>query len=85
MELSDNKFYFVSNCHKKTFTYFRNPPKNVHWVFIVVTCRPVGRGGVATDTPFMGTVPFHRKIKSPFSYDNKIDVVTFEIKSIIKF
>ena len=31
--------------------------------------------GVA-DTTFMERVPFHRKIKTPFSY--KINVVTFE-------
>ena len=30
----------------------------------------------ATDTPFMERVPFHRKIKTHFSY--KINVATFE-------
>ena len=35
---------------------------------------------VGSDTSFMETVSFHRKIKSPFSYNNKINVVTFENK-----
>ena len=39
-----------------------------------------GEGG-ATDTPFMDTVSFHGKIKSPFPYNFKMNVVTFEKKS----
>ena len=40
---------------------------------------------IATNTPFMETVPFHRKIKIPFSNNTKINVATFEKSLIIKF